>query len=133
MRPAVFVGTTLLVFSGWAVLAQGGGSPYESVVKDMISALDVLSETLGTIKDEPSAKTARPEVKKAADRLDEVRKKAQGLQQPDKAEKDRITREYKVKLETSLKKVLAEVARVKGVPGGEEAVKEIYGSESRKK
>jgi hypothetical protein len=134
MRPAVGVGSALLALGGMVVLGQGGGgSPYESVIKEMIVALDTLTGVLGTIKDEPSAKAARPELKKAAGQLDEVRKKAEGLKPPDKAEKDRVARDYKAKLDTSIRKLLAEEARVKGIPGGAEAVNEIYSAGDKKK
>jgi hypothetical protein len=134
MRPPVLVGIAILGLGGMIALGQGGGtaSPYESVLKEMVAALDMLSDTLGTIKDEPSAKAAKPELKKAVSRLEGARKKAQDLKQPDKAEKDRIAKEYKEKLDASIKKLFAEMARVKSVPGGDEAVKEIYGTEDKK-
>jgi hypothetical protein len=116
------------------VLAHaGGGSPYEAVVKEMVTALDALGDVLATITDEPSAKAARPAVRKAAGQLEEVRKKAEDLKQPDKAEKDRIAKAYKDKLDRSLKRLLAEEARVKAIPGGPEALKEIQRPEERKK
>jgi hypothetical protein len=136
MRPAFLVGILLLAMSGMAVLGQGDAkqsSSYESVIKDMLAALNGLTDVLGTIKDEPSALAARPEVKKAAGRLAEVRKQAEKLKQPDKAEKDRIARAYKDKLDKSLKRLLAEQVRVKAIPGGQDALKEINGRAEPKK
>ena len=134
MRPAIGVGIALLALGGMVVLGQGGAaSPYEGVIKEMIAALDNLTGVLGTIKDEPSAKAARPDLKKVADQLNGIKKKAEGLKQPEKAEKDRLDKEYKAKLDASVRKLVAEVARVKGVPGGPEAVKEIYPGDDKKK
>jgi hypothetical protein len=137
MRPSAVAGVAILVLGGTVMLVLGqgtpGASPHEGVVKEMLTALDALTDVLGSIKDEPTAKAARADVKKAAGRLEDVKKKAQQLKQPEKAEKDRIAKEYKGKLEGSIKKLLAEVARVKAVPGGDDAVKDIYGGEEKKK
>ncbi len=66
-------------------------------------------------------------------RLAEVRKKADNLKQPDKGEKDRIAKAYKAKLDKALNDFKTEAARVKSVPGGPDALKEIQSGADRKK
>ena len=47
MRPALGIGVAALTLTGLVVLGQdGGGSPYESVIKEMIAALDGLTDVL---------------------------------------------------------------------------------------
>jgi hypothetical protein len=134
MRLAVVFGVVLLTLCALLLPAQsGGGSAYESVLKELITALDMLSDVLVTVKDESSAKAAGPEVKKAVGRLDEVGKKAKALPQPEKGEKERITKTYRPKLEEAIKKLLTEEARVKAVPGGSELVKQIKAPEGKQK
>jgi len=134
MRAAVLLGVGLLALCAVILPAQGrGGSPYENVLKDLIAAMDKLSDVLSTVKNEPSAKVAVPEVKKTLGQLDEVRKKAKALPQPEKEEKDRIAKIYRPKLDESIKKLLGQVARVKAIPGGSELVKDIKATETKQK
>lgn len=97
----------------------------EDVVKDMLGTLDKLTTTLAGVKDEASAKAAKPELKSTASRFVEIRKKAADLKPPTKEEKERLEKEYKGKLEMAQKKLLAEIGRVKTVPGGPDALLEI--------
>jgi len=133
MRPAVLLGFVLLLLGAGVLPAQGGGSPYENVLKELLVALDMLSGVLGTVTDEPSAKAAAPEVKKVVGRINEIEKKAKALPQPEKEEKDRIVKLYRPKLEEAIKKQRAESARVKAIPGGSELVQLIKPSEGKEK
>jgi hypothetical protein len=124
MRTGIACGTVVLVLA----LVRGGegeGSPHEVLVKDMIAALEQASKVLMGIVDEGSVEAARPELKKTALRLRELRKKARQLKQPSKAEKDRLETEYRDKMDEALKKLRNESIRVKAIPGGPEAVKEL--------
>jgi hypothetical protein len=117
-----------------ALPAQTGGtSPYESVLKDLVAALDGLTKILLGVRDETGAKAAMPEVKKAVGRLTEVQKKAEALPQPDKAEKDRVTKLYRSKLQDSINKLTTEIARVKAIPGGSELAALIKPAQTKAK
>ncbi|MCI0456522.1 MAG: hypothetical protein L0Z62_06020 [Gemmataceae bacterium] len=100
-------------------------SPHEEVVKDMLGTIEGILKVLATIQDEPSANAARPELKKAALRLQELRKRAADLKQPTKEEKQRLEKAYQGKMDEALKKLRGETIRVRGIPGGAEAVQEI--------
>jgi hypothetical protein len=124
MRTGIVCVTAL---AGLAVLyaGQGGESSYEAVVKDMLATLGQAAKILEGITDEASAASARPDLKKVGQHLGALRKKAAALKQPDKKAKDRLEREYRDKFEDALKKLRTESVRVKAIPGGPEALKEI--------
>ncbi len=100
-------------------------SPHEEVVKDMLGTFEGILKVLGTVQDEPSANAARPELKKAALRLQDLRKRAAELKQPTKEEKQRLEKAYQGKMDDALKKLRSETIRVRAIPGGAEAVQEI--------
>jgi hypothetical protein len=135
MRLAFLPGTVLLGLCVLALPAQDSEktSPYEKILKEFIVSLDSLTGVLGAVKDEESAKAAVPEVKKLAARLGELSKKGKALRMPDKAEKERITKLYREKLETAVKKEIAEIARVKAIPGGSELVQLVKPPEEKTK
>lgn len=114
----------LLVF---VALAPAGDNfaKLEEVVKDTLGILDKLTTTLAGVKDKETADSARPELKATTSKWVEIRKKAEALKPPTTEEKTRLEKEYKGKLEESQKKLFAEIGRVKGVPGGPEALTEI--------
>ncbi len=134
MRAWVVSGTALL---GLAVLlaAQEGGaaSPHEAVVKDLLTTVEQVIAVLKDVKDEAGVNAARPDLKKAGERLKDLRKRTKELKQPDRAEKERIEKKYQGKLDEVLKKLRNEQIRVRAIPGGADAVKEIAVAPEEKK
>jgi hypothetical protein len=123
------------VLTGLAVLyaGQGGESSHEAVIKEMLTTLGQATKILEGVTDEPSAVAARPDLKKVGQHLGALRKQAAALKQPEKNEKDRLEREYRNKFEDALKKLRIESVRVKAIPGGIEALKEIAVEPQKKK
>lgn len=117
----------VLVALGCGVLPLRAGeeSLHESAVKEMLKSLDKLTMTLATIKDADSVAAARPELKKAAENWVDVKTKAGKLAPPDKAEKDRLAKEYQGKMDEAIKKFLTEYGRVRSFPAGREVLMEI--------
>jgi hypothetical protein len=106
--------------------ARGGEkTSFEDVVKQMLETMDSLTTTLATIRDEETARAAHPELRKTAGKWQVIKKKAEGLPPPSKEEKDRLSTQYKTKLEEAQKKMFGEVGRVGAIPGGREALLEI--------
>jgi hypothetical protein len=105
----------------------GDKTQFEDVIKQMLGTMDKLTKTLTTITDEDTAKSARPELRKAAGTWHLITKKAEGMPPPSKEEKDRLAKQYKPKLEEATKKLFGEVDRVKSIPGGRQALLEISG------
>jgi len=109
-----------------ALPARGGDiASFEAVLKDMLGTMDKLTATLTAVKDEATAKAARPELQKNAEHFAAIRKKAATLRPPNKEEKEKLEKEYRPKLLESNKKLLGEMVRVSSVPGGKEALKEL--------
>lgn len=134
MRFSVAIGS-LVVFAGILVCGQAAQSEARltDIVKELVDTMDKLTVQLATIKDEDSARASRDELKKAVGRWLETRKKAEKLKPPSKQEKDQLEKEFKGKLQATHKKLLAEIARVKGVPGGPDALKEIRAELEKKR
>ena len=108
-----------------AVPKSKSPSPFEDVIKGVLETMDSLSKALATIHDEPSAKAAQDDLRKAADKWRLVQKKAASLPPPAKEEKDRLAKEYKAPLEKAQKRFFGEVARVRTIPGGRAALLQI--------
>lgn len=119
----------LVVLNLCAVLpaARGGGKAFDDIVKQMLDTMDSLTQTLTTIQDEETAKAAQPDLRKTAAKWQLIKQKAEGLPPPTREEKDRLAKQYKVKLEEAQKKLFGEVGRVSAVPGGRQALLEISG------
>ena len=113
--------------------AGDNSAKLEEVLKDTVGILEKLTTTLSGVKDEETAKAAKPELKATSSKFVEIRKKAASLKPPTKEEKQRLEKEYKGKLEAVQKKLFAEIGRVKNVAGGPDALQEIAPVMDKKK
>jgi hypothetical protein len=126
MKPFQYAGVLLLAAGPLvAAAAPAGEGSYENVVKDMLGTLEQITKVLSTVQDQGSADAARPELKKAAEKMLDLRKQADELKQPSKEEKDRLAKEYAPKFEAAVKKLQQQSIRVEAIPGGEAAVGEL--------
>jgi septal ring factor EnvC (AmiA/AmiB activator) len=126
MKPALLFAGWMLTLGGFVAFdPQAGDGSYEGLVKDLLGTVESLTKTLQTIKDRDSAEAARPELKKAAHKMLDLRKKAEEWNQPNKEEKDRLAKEYAPKFEAAVKQFRDATIIAKGVPGGEDAVAEL--------
>jgi hypothetical protein len=116
-----------IVLIACGIGTAGEPSRHEELVKAMLASLDQIGKTLKAIDVEDAAKAAKPELRKAADAYVEARNQAQKLPPPEKDEKERLARLYRLKIDESVKKMLVEVQRVSIIPGGRDALKEIEG------
>jgi hypothetical protein len=124
MKNTVAIGIGLLGLSGFVLAAQTGDSQ-EMLVKDMLGTVDQINKILATVKDRETAEMARPDLKKNAEKMLELRKQADKWTEPNKAEKDRLAKEYAPKFEAAIKKLRDESLRVKSIPGGDQAIAEL--------
>jgi hypothetical protein len=128
MKTRIACLSALLVLLAFLPGARGGDkAQFEDVVKQVLETMGSLTTTLLTIRDEETAKSAQPELRKTAGQWRLIKKQAEGLPPPSKEEKDRLAKQYKTKLEEAQKKLFGEVARVSIVPGGRAALLEISG------
>src|SRR5579862_884295 len=105
----------LLVSAQTNVQENSKVSPYEAVIKQTLESMESLTKTLKAIHDEDSAKGAKEELTKTAEKWQSIQKKAAELPPPGKEEKDRVAKLYKTKLEEAQKGLFGEVARVRSI------------------
>jgi hypothetical protein len=122
-----FGAASLCLAAGWLMVpaAQENPPSFEDVLRGMLGALGELTQTLSEVKDEESAKTAVPALKKGAAKFSDLRKKAETMKPPSPEEKDKLEKEYRPKIFEAHKKLLTEIGRVRSVPGGREALREL--------
>jgi len=107
-------------------LAGAGGAPtHDDIIKQMLTTLDKIATTLASITNQESADAAKPELQKSAKEWLAVRAQAEKLPPPSREQKERLDKEFKEKLEGAQKKLAGEVIRLKNIPGGPDALKEI--------
>ena len=66
-----------------------------------------------------------PLLKKSATEWNVLRKRAEKVPPPTRQEKEVLVREYQIKIQDAQKKLFSEIARVKDIPGGKEALHEV--------
>ena len=115
----------MLCFAWFGIAAAGEASPYEKSLQQVLDSFNKIGAKLVTIVDEDSALAAKPELRKAAESFIEARAKAEKLPPPEKDEKVRLEKQFKAKLDESMKKLTLEIRRVELVRGGKDALKEI--------
>ena len=91
----------------------------------MLGTLEQITKIVMTISDRDSASAARPELKKAAEKMLVLRKKADQLKQPNQEEKNRLEKEYAPRFEGAVKNLRDATVHAKSIPGGEEALTEL--------
>jgi hypothetical protein len=128
MRTARVLGAALLLGAG-AALCGGQEvnqvAELEAVFKEMIAQVNRITEALRSVKDEETAEAARPILKKSAAGLKEVEKRSAALQKIPKVERDRVSRKYGDEVRSAVTRLTREVARVRDVPGGRDALEEL--------
>src|SRR5437773_9919 len=103
----------------------GEESPHEQALKGMLKSLDKMTLTLADVKDGDSAEAARPELKKLAAGWTAARAKADKLPPPEPAEKERLAKQYKGKMDEAIKKLLGEAGRINAIPAAKDVLKEL--------
>jgi hypothetical protein len=123
MHRMASIGFVLVAFG----IAAAGEGAHEKIMQEMIGAMDAIGTSLKTVTDEESAAAAKPALRKANDTFVDARSRAAKLPAPEPEEKRRLEKAYKPKFDEAIKKLNMEITRVKLVPGGKDALKEIAG------
>jgi hypothetical protein len=132
MRTGIVCLTAVLALALVLHAGEGTVSEHEAIVKDMLATLGRVNKILEEITDEDTAAAARPDLKKAGLRLRDLRKKALQVKQPSKEEKERLEKQYRGKFAVVLDRLRVESRRVREIPGGADAVKEIAAEVEKK-
>jgi cytochrome c556 len=115
----------VLLLGGTVLAGDNDAMQREEIVKSMLTTMDKLSKTLSGIRDEETAKAATEDLKKSTLDWRSLRKKADAVPPPSKAEAEQLARKYKDKMEQAQKQLIAQIARVQQVPGGKEALADL--------
>ena len=120
MKAMSSTGITLLLT---AALSSGGEpSRHEAVTKELLTNVEKITMALAAIKDEETSKAATPVLRGLAKGWESIRKKAEDLPPPSAEEKAQLEKKFKSSLESAQKKLFLEVARVRQVDGGPNAL-----------
>ena len=97
----------------------------ESLMKEFITALTDAGNLLGDIKDEATAKAAKPKLKKAGDQMRAIQQKFEKVARPDAAKEAELKKKYQPELKEALRKFIKEAVRLGETAWGKEAIKEM--------
>jgi hypothetical protein len=122
MRKAMGLGLALLLLCGTRGRAA---DTFEGLIKEMIGATKEVVAELEKIKDEDTAKSARPKLKKLGSQLQDLSQRAKKLGKPGEEEEKKIKEKYEKDLTTLFQKMATESLRVSKIKGGPEALKEL--------
>ena len=108
---------------------------FDDVIKDMIKSTKQLVEVLATVKDEASAKAAKPKLEKMGKEIQAIQARAKKLGDPSKEEKEKLEKKYKPELDPLFKKMFAELVRIQSNPATAKVLKdiELFGPKPPKK
>jgi hypothetical protein len=112
-----------------ALQGCGGAPTHESLAKDAMSIMKEFGAVLEGIKDEASAKSAEPALKKLAERMKTLSKQKEALPKLSEADEKKVMEKFTKEGEEIMGKLLKESMRVAMIPGAnkvvEEAMKDI--------
>jgi hypothetical protein len=114
MRRLFGLGLTLVVVCGFS--GCGGGGP-EGQLKEMISTMNQLADSLESIKDDASADAAIPKIESAAEKMGDLAKKMKD-QKLSKEEDKRLQDKYEKELQAATKRMQAAALKaIQKAPG----------------
>ncbi len=126
MRTSVLVGSNLLFVTVlMSVHGQAKVVGFEDVIKEMLAIMQDMTTTLETVTDQVSAGTAKPVLRKVAKRFVDIRRQARKMKPPTPEEKQILEKAYKAKLQSAQLKLFGQIARVKRIEGGQQALEEL--------
>ena len=85
---------------------------HDSVAHESMDKMKEMVEVLKTIKDEASAKAARPKMEKIKKEMDEIKKKADALGEPPADVKKKLQEEHKAEMEKLFGEMMQEMMRI---------------------
>ncbi len=85
---------------------------HESVTQDSIDKMEEMVEVLKGIKDEASAKAARPKMEQIKKDMEELQKKSKALGEPPADVKQKLQEKHKAQLEKVTSEMMKEMMRI---------------------
>jgi hypothetical protein len=115
----------VLVLGFLSGVSLAGDTPHEEIVKSMLTTMGNLTKTLTLIRDEETARSSKDELKKSVDQFRLLRKKSESMKPPASEEAERLSKQYKSKIEEAQKLLFRQIERVQTVEGGKQALGDI--------
>jgi hypothetical protein len=105
---------------------------FEAVARDMVATVKQVIGELEKIKNEDTARAARPSLKKLGAQLADLKQRADKLGKPSEKEDEKLKKKYEKELKGLMQKMQNESIRVGRVKGGPEALKELLPRAAKK-
>lgn len=109
MKRLVAFSIALMVVMG---LAAGCGDSREDLADDSLSAMKQLEATLATVKDEASAKAAKPKLQELADELNDINARMDKLGAPSEDEMKSMIDKHGKEMEQVQEKMVGHMLRI---------------------
>ncbi len=97
------------------------------MIEQSLELLRGINKTLAAVENRETADAAVPELRKAAKKWHELRKKAEDIPPPDRAEKNRLAEKYKESLVKEERTLRGHIIRLESVTGSQPVLQEITG------
>jgi hypothetical protein len=94
------------------VLCSGCGDSHESLAGQSVSTMKEMESVLATVKDEASAKAAKPKLKAVVDRMNDINARQAKLAAPTEAEIKAIEAKYGKEMEQLQEKIGGHMLRI---------------------
>ena len=114
----------LVMVAGLAGCGDASAS-FKAVYTDRIKALEDEVAILKEVTDRASMERVRPELRKIGWRSQSIKKRFEALPAPSDAVKEEIEQMFVQPLQSVLDQLRDEMQRIKGLPGGEEFLKQL--------
>jgi len=125
MKRTIVLSCALVLLGGGRAFAAPEEEKYKGVADKLTKTLGEMADLLAGIKDEKSAKDAKPGAKKIGDELRKIKRDADDLGPPDAKTQAALDKEYRDKMKAVVTRVIQESYRVSKVPGADEVLKEF--------
>lgn len=125
MRTVLALVMGLMVSSAWA--QESDDAKYEEVLQKLVAGLGEMTKVLELVVDEDTAKSNTSALRVQAEAFIESRKMSRDLAPPSAQVREKLAEKYRPEFEKARKEILAQIARVQRVPGGNVALQEIRG------
>lgn len=117
---------TILVLCAFSILPLlGCGDSHESLAANAIAILKDIADELSTIKDSATSEAAQPRLKELGNRWRANERRVAEYKPPTTREMATLEKQYGAQLESAMKRYFAEVARVRRIEGGADALREL--------
>lgn len=118
----------LLALSTMLMLMAGpgcGGDTHESLAAEVVPVMREMADTISTIKDEATAKAAKPKLERIAAKMKDLNTRREKLPAPTEAQTKAMIEKYGKEMEAAQRKMMGSLMAISGDPKIQEVLKDI--------